>query len=83
MFQYLVAFHKEVCLVSIASMASSRCWYVHLACLVALYILLVLVDPCIFIMGGWHCYYVGVWVGCDYGDKLWRSIDLLLNISSI
>ncbi len=66
-FQYLVAFRKEVCLISITSMASSKCWYIHLACLVALGILLILVDLCIFITGGCHCCYVGVWVGFDYG----------------
>jgi hypothetical protein len=26
-----------------------------------------LVDLCISTMGGWYCYCVGVWVGCDYG----------------
>jgi hypothetical protein len=67
MFQYLVAFHKKVCPFSIASMASSWCWYVHLAYLVALSTLLVLVDLCIFTMGGWYCYCLGVWVSCDYG----------------
>jgi hypothetical protein len=67
MFQYLVVFCKEMCPFSIASMASSRCWYAHLANLVAWGTLLVLVDPCIFTMGGWYCYYVGAWASCDYG----------------
>ncbi len=65
MFQYVATFHKEMCPFSTSSMASSRCWFVHLAYLVALDTLLVLVDLCISIMGGWHCCYVGVWTHCD------------------
>jgi hypothetical protein len=67
MFQYLAIFRKEMCPLSTASMASSRCWFVHLAYLVALGILLVLANLCIFTMGGWHSYYVGAWANCDYG----------------
>jgi hypothetical protein len=56
-----------MCPLSIVSMASSRCWYLHLACLVALGILFVLIKLCISTMGGWHCCYIGAWVGCDCG----------------
>jgi len=48
-------------------MASSRCWSLHLACLVALGLLLVLVDLCIFTMGRWHCCCASAWASCDYG----------------
>jgi len=56
-----------MCPLSTMSMASSRCWSFHLACLVGLGILLVLVDLCIFTMGRWHCRCVSAWASCDYG----------------
>jgi hypothetical protein len=83
MFQYLTAFNKEMCPFSIVTMASSRSWSIHLACLIAIHTLFILVDLCIYTMGGWHCCYVGAWTGCDcgvfciVGDTLWRLIILL------
>jgi hypothetical protein len=44
-----------------------RCWSIHLVRLVALGILLILVDLCIFTMGRWHWCCVGAWVSCDCG----------------
>jgi hypothetical protein len=67
MFQYLVTFCKKMCPFSTTSMASSRCWYVHLANLVALNTLLVLANLCISTMGRWYCYCVCAWTNCDYG----------------
>jgi hypothetical protein len=77
MFQYMLAFCKYVCPLSIASMSSSSCWFVHLACLDALKTLLVLAKLCIDVMGGWHCCCVGVrvgyerWVSCVVGVIGW------------
>ncbi len=67
MFQYLAAFCKEVCPLSTMSIAFSRCWPIHLACLIALGIRLILIDLCICIMGIWHYCCVGVWTSCDCG----------------
>jgi hypothetical protein len=67
MFQYMAAFHKKMCPFSTMPMAFSRCWPIHLACLIALSILLVIIDLCIFTMGQWCYYCVGVWTGYDYG----------------
>jgi len=47
MFQYLLAFYKDVCPLSITFMPSSSYWFVHLACLDASTILLVLAKFCI------------------------------------
>ncbi len=49
------------------SMAFFRYWYAHLACLVALNILLFLANLYIFTMGGWHYYCVSSWIGNDCG----------------
>jgi hypothetical protein len=48
-------------------MAFSKCWCVHLANLVALSTLLVLAKLCIFTVGRWYCYCVGVWINYNYG----------------
>lgn len=68
------------------SMAFFRYWYAHLACLVALNILLFLANLYIFTMGGWHYYCVSSWIGNDCGVscivgligmiRLWMSIFL-------
>ncbi len=50
-----------MCPLSIAFMASSSCWSIHLPHLDALGCLLVLAKFCIVIVVGWHCYYV---IGC-------------------
>jgi hypothetical protein len=44
MFQYLLAFFEHVCPLSIASMAFSSCWFIHMSSLNAIGCLLVLVD---------------------------------------
>ncbi len=78
MLQYLLTFCKNVCPLSITFMSSCSCWFVHLACLDALGNLLVLVKLCIDVMGGWHCYYIGVkascecWISCVAGVIGWK-----------
>lgn len=54
-----------MCPLSTTSMATSSCWFVHLACLDELGVLLVLVELCIDVVGGWHCYYCNVGATCE------------------
>jgi hypothetical protein len=67
MFQYFVAFLKNVYPLSTTSMASSSCWFVHLARFeVSTCLHLPLPWPCIVVVARWHCYYVRLVVGIAY-----------------
>lgn len=64
--KYLLAFLKDVSPLSIAFMASSSCWYIHLPHLDAFGYLLVLAKFCIVVVVGWHYYVIGCkcWFTC-------------------
>ncbi len=64
MFQYLLAFFKDVCPLYNVSMASSNWWFTHLPYLDALGCLLILAKLCKVVVIRDHCHCVDVVVGC-------------------
>ncbi len=66
MFQYLLAFFKEVCLHFTTSMAFSSCWFVHLPCLDTLGNLLFFFIIVVLVMVGWGWCFCDVVANWDY-----------------
>ncbi len=58
MFQYFVTFLKDVCSLSITSMAFTSCWSIHLAHFEVSTCLLTLPSPCIVFVARWYCCYI-------------------------
>lgn len=88
MFQYLLTFLENVCPLSIASMTSLSCWFIHMPCLKAIGCLLVLVQFYIIIVTRWLllCYYCG-WLQvlihmCCWGGRLGMLVLLFFTIGT-
>jgi hypothetical protein len=87
MFQYFSSFFRYVSPFSIASMASSSCWSIHLAYFEVLICLLPLPWPCIVVLVRWHCCCIMLVVSiacCPcyvVGVACWRSMLIFLEFT--
>jgi hypothetical protein len=85
MFQYLLALLEHVCPLSIASMAFSSCWFIHMPCLNAIGCLLVLVEFCIIVVTRCHCRcdWLQVLIHmCCWGGRLGMLVLLFFTIGT-